>query len=125
MEYLKDLGRFGFGPFSGMHYERIWLARVYMAMRDYGNAYAEVRRLDFGFDALTERTAAAYAATGEADGYRFILHKSELETGRLEEARAGFAQLLASPALKLDASKTGCVVARQDLERDLARAQRR
>lgn len=123
MQYLKELERFGFGPFSGFHYERIWFARAHMAMRDYDKAYAEVRRLDFGFDALTERTAATYAQTGEADGYRFILGKSALETGRLEQATANFAVLRDLHAL--DASKTGCVVSRQDLERDLARLQAR
>jgi hypothetical protein len=119
--YVEELERFGFGPFSGLHFERIWLARAAMAMRDYERAYAEVRRLDFGFDTLTERAAATYAPTGEADGYRFILHKSALETGRVEEGRAGLAQLLAAPALSLEASKTGCVVSREDLERDLQR----
>ena len=123
--FRKELGQFGLGPFSGLHYERIWLARAYMATRDYEKAYAEVRRLDFGLDSLTERTAAAYAPTGEADGYRFILHKSELETGRLEAAQAGLAPLLAAFGASLGISKTGCVVSRQDLERDLARAQRR
>ena len=66
-------------------------------------------------------TAATYAETGEADGYRFILGKSALETGRVEEGKAGLAQLLAAPALSLEASKTGCVVSREDLERDLQR----
>ena len=118
---LEELRRFGFGPFSGLHYERIWLARAYMARRDFANAYDEVRRIGFGFDSLTERTAATYAPTGEADGYRFILGKSALETGRVEEGKAGLAQLLAAPALSLEASKTGCVVSREDLERDLQR----
>ena len=113
--------RFGFGPFSGLHYERIWLARAYMARRDFANAYEEVRRIGFGLDSLVERTAATYAETGEADGYRFILGKSALETGRVEEGKAGLAQLLAAPALSLEASKTGCVVSREDLERDLQR----
>jgi hypothetical protein len=119
--FLGELKRFGFGPFSGLHYERIWLARAYMAQRDYANAYTEVRRIDFGFDALTERTLATYAPTGEADGYRFIRGKSALETGRLEEGRAVLAELLAAPALSLEASKTGCVVSREDLARDLQR----
>lgn len=119
--FVEELRRFGFGPFSGLHFERIWLARAAMATRDYERAYAEVRRVDFGFDALTERAAAAYAPTDEADGYRFILHKSALETGRVEEGRAGLAQLLAAPALSLEASKTGCVVSREDLARDLQR----
>ena len=120
-EFLKDLQQFGFGPFSGLHYERIWLARAYMAARDYENAYAEVRRIDFGIDSLVERTAATYARTGEADGYRFILGKSALETGRVEEGKAGLAQLLGAPALSLEASRTGCVVSREDLARDLQR----
>lgn len=116
---LEELDRFGFGPFSGLHYERIWFARAYMARRDYGKAYEEVRRLDFGLDSLTERTAAVYAATGEADGYRFILGKSALETGRLEQGRAALARLHDLQAL--EASKTGCVVSREDLDRDLQR----
>ena len=99
----------------------IWLARAYMARRDFANAYEEVRRIGFGLDSLIERTAATYAETGEADGYRFILGKSALETGRLEEGRAALAQLLATPALSLEASKTGCVVSREDLERNLQR----
>ena len=118
---LEELRRFGFGPFSGLHYERIWLARAYMARRDYENAYLEVRRIDFGIDSLVERTAATYAATAEADGYRFILGKSALETGRVAEGKAGLAQLLAAPALALGASRTGCVVSREDLARDLQR----
>jgi hypothetical protein len=117
--FLEELKGFGFGPFSGFFYERIWLARVHMAMHDYENAYAEVRRLDFGLDSLIERTAAAYAPTGEADGYRFILAKSALETGRLEQARAAFEG--ARDWQALEASKTGSVVSRQDLERDLQR----
>ena len=116
---LADLKQFGFGPFSGLHYERIWLARAYMARRDYEKAYAEVRRIDFGFDSLIERTAATYAATGEADGYLFILGKSALETGRLEQARAALAGLHDVKAL--DPSKTGCVVTPEDLARDLQR----
>ena len=120
-EFLKDLKQFGFGPFSGLHYERIWLARAYMAARDYENAYTEVRRIDFGIDSLVERTAATYAPTREADGYRFIRGKSALETGRVEEGKAGLAQLLAAPALSLEASRTGCVVSREDLARDLQR----
>ena len=120
-QFVAELKRFGFGPFSGLHFERIWLARAAMATRDYERAYAEVRRVDFGFDALTERAAAAYAPTDEADGYRFILHKSALETGRVEEGRAGLAQLLAAPSLSLEASKTGCIVSREDLARDLQR----
>jgi len=118
---LEELKRFGFGPFSGLHYERIWLARAYMARRDFANAYDEVRRIGFGFDSLIERAAATYAETGEVDGYRFILGKSALETGRVAEGIAGLAQLLASPALSLEVSKTGCVVSRADLERDLQR----
>jgi hypothetical protein len=118
---LEELKRFGFGPFSGLHYERIWVARAYMAARDYDKAYDEVRRIDFGFDSLVERTAATYAPTGEADGYRFIRSKSALETGRVAEGKAGLAQLLASPALSLAASRTGCVVSREDLARDLQR----
>ena len=116
---LQELKQFGFGPFSGLHYERIWVARAYMAARDYERAYSEVRRIDFGFDSLVERTAAAYAPTGEADGYRYILGKSALETGRREQAKAGFATLHDAGAL--DVSKTGCVVSREDLERDLQR----
>jgi len=118
---LDELKQFGFGPFSGVHYERIWLARAYMARRDYEKAYDEVRRLDFGLDSVTERIAATYAETGEADGYRFILGKSALETGRVAEGKAGLAHLLAAPALSLEPSKTGCVVSRGDLERDLQR----
>jgi hypothetical protein len=121
--FLKELRSFGFGPFSGLFYERIWLARAYMAARDYENAYAEVRRIDFGFDTLIERTAAAYAPTGESDGYRFILGKSALETGRLDQAQAAFSALHDSKGL--DASKTGRVVSPGDLERDRARLQRR
>jgi hypothetical protein len=79
---LEELKRFGFGPFSGLHYERIWLARAYMARRDFAKAYEEVRRIGFGLDSLIDRTAATYAETGEADGYRFILGKSALESGR-------------------------------------------
>lgn len=120
---LEELRRFGFGPFSGLHYERIWFARAYMALRDYEKAYAEVRRIDFGFDSLIERTAATYAQTGEGDGYRFILGKSALETGRLEEANAGFAGLHDFKAL--DPSRTGSVVSREEIERDLARLQRK
>lgn len=119
--FLEELQRFGFGPFSGLHYERIWVARAYMAQRDYARAYAEVRRIDFGFDSLTGRTVATYAPTGEADGYRFIRGKSALETGRVDEGKAILAELLAAPALSLEASKTGCVVSRADLERDLQR----
>lgn len=119
-KYRTELERFGFGPFSGLHFERIWLARAAMAVRDYERAYVEVRRLDFGFDSLTERAAATYAPTGEADGYRFILGKSALETGRLEQAKAGFAGLQDSKAL--DASKTGFVVSPEEIEHDLARA---
>lgn len=115
---LAELKQFGFGPFSGMHYERIWLARAYMARRDYEKAYQEVRRIDFGFDALTERTLAAYAPTGEADGYRFIRGKSALETGRVEEARAMLARLSVSA---LAPSKTGCVVLPSELELDQRR----
>ena len=118
---LDELKGFGFGAFSGLHYERIWLARVHMARRDYAAAYAEVRRIDFGFDSLIERTAATYAPTGEADGYRFILAKSALETGRVQAGRAGLAQLLAESALSLEASKTGCAVSREDLKFDLQR----
>jgi hypothetical protein len=116
---LAELKRFGFGPFSGLHYERIWLARAYMARRDYEKAYAEVRQIDFGLDSLIERTAATYAPTGEADGYRYILGKSALETGRLEQARIGLAGLHDWRALEV--SKTGCAVSQQDLERDLQR----
>lgn len=116
---LEELKRFGFGPFSGVHYERIWLARAYMAARDYENAYAEVRRIDFGLDSVSERVAATYAQTGEADGYWFILGKSALETGRLEQARTAFAAIHDLRALS--ASKTGYVVSREDLERDLQR----
>ena len=119
--FLEELRQFGFGPFSGLHYERIWLARAYMARRDYENAYAEVRRIAFGLDSLVERTAATYAPTGEADGYRFIRWKSALETGHVDEGKAGLEQLLAAPALSLAASKTGCVVSRDDLARDLQR----
>ena len=121
----KELERFGLGPFSGLHYERIWLARASMALGDYGRAYDEARRLSFGFDALIERTAAAFAPTDEADGYRFILGKSALETGRLAEAKSGLSPLAAAPAPSLGASKTGRALSRDELARDLAPAQAR
>ena len=106
-KYRNELEAFGLGPFSGLHYERIWFARAYLALGDYARAYDEARRLSFGTDLLVERTAATYAPTGEADGYLFILHKSELETGRGEAAKAGFAEMLASRApLSLQASRT-------------------
>jgi hypothetical protein len=121
--WREEFERFGTGPFSGLHYERIWLARGYLAMHDYPKAYDEVRRLSFGVEALVPRTAAVYAQTNEAAGYLFILHKSELETGHFAEAKAGFEELLrSSPALPLGAASAGLAVSRRDLEGDLARA---
>jgi hypothetical protein len=122
--WREEFERFGLGPFSGLHYERIWLARGYMAMRNYPKAYEEVRRIAFGTDSLVARTAEVYAKTNEAAGYLFILHKSELETGHFEEARAGFEELLRLRALPLGAATAGIVVSRRDLEGDLARAAR-
>jgi len=120
--WRAELERFGLGPFSGLHYERIWLARGYVAAGDYARAYEEVRRLSFGTDSLVARTAAVYAQTNEAAGYLFILHKSELETGHLAEAKAGFEELLRLRAAPLGAATAGLVVSREELESDLARA---
>lgn len=124
-ERLRELEAFGFGPFSGLHFERIWLARAHMALGDWAKAYEEARRLTFGFDALVERTATAYAPTDEADGYRFILGKSALETGRREEALAGLTPLMNSRTPSLAPSKTGRLISSEDLARDFARAQAR
>jgi len=123
-KYLNELEAVGLGPFSGLYYERIWIARAYMALGNYAQAYEHARRLSFGIDSLVERTASTYAPTGEADGYLFILAKSGLETGHREEARSRFEKLLAEKSLRLGASKTGRPVTRADLERDFAQLAR-
>ncbi|WP_165787553.1 CHAT domain-containing protein [Minwuia thermotolerans] len=112
------------GNFSALHETKsMWLARLYLALDEHENAYAAMTRerdrslneafflavqtinyINPLFQAMTLDIAGSldiedvrFAQRFEP---RFMLHRAELETGRLAEAKAGYDDILAEPRVK-------------------------
>lgn len=109
--YLRRLEAFPPGQIGPeVHYmqeKRTWLARSYMALGDFQRAYDAVNAIDLGaaFGRGVNRTfefliAGQTEIRSEATAYAFILHKAELETGRVQQAKTGFDRMLSAPAVK-------------------------
>lgn len=100
-----------------------WLAKVYLAMGEPEEAYAAITKkddaslnsflsgLNKAFMAVNPASyAISFAATGSYNFEdlffvfqfepRFLLHRAELETGRLADAKAGFTKILNEPRVK-------------------------
>lgn len=100
-----------------------WLAKLYLAVGEPEKAYqaltsqedngvagllAGVEQLLGDINPLLKVTSAAAFGTFDIDDLnfvfqfepRFLLHRAELETGRLEEAKAGFTGILNEPRVK-------------------------
>ncbi|MDO8595135.1 MAG: CHAT domain-containing protein [Sulfuricaulis sp.] len=85
--------------------KQVWLARTYLALGEYQRAY-EIISVDDNsfFRAMADMVSGGAALEGgslfayQQIQRRFMLHKSELETGRLKEAKAGYDEMLKDPA---------------------------
>lgn len=103
--------------------KRGWLAKVYLAMDEPEAAYAAITQKDDASlnsflsglsKAFLAVNPASYAISLAATGSfnfddlffvfqfepRFLLHRAELETGRLAEAKAGFSEILNEPRVQ-------------------------
>ncbi|MEM8793797.1 MAG: CHAT domain-containing protein [Pseudomonadota bacterium] len=101
----------------------LWLGRIYLALEDYDAAYAATHKADdFGFFEIISGAnavmqfinpvmmATMVELTGSADPYaldfvsefepQFMRHLTELETGRLAEAKEGYAEILADDRVR-------------------------
>lgn len=89
----------------------IWLARSYFALGDYQRAYTVIHGSSGAFArAVVNVTMYTMGLGGELKGgsfheresiiRQFLSHKSELETGRLTEAKTGFDALLTQPSAR-------------------------
>ena len=93
-------------PYSGLKTDKqVFLARTYLALAEYQRAYDIISEDDNSFiRALADVvTGGAALEGGSLFAYqqlqrKFMRHKSELETGRSSEARAGYDEMLANPA---------------------------
>ncbi|ANK81118.1 MAG: hypothetical protein TEF_10160 [Rhizobiales bacterium NRL2] len=112
------------GNFSALHEtQSMWLARLYLALDEHQNAYAALtRKRDKSFNEafhllvqtinyanpLFQLVILDIAGTLDVEDVRFayrfeprfMLHRAELETGRLAEAKAGYDAILAEPRVK-------------------------
>ncbi len=75
----------------------IAIARIYMAKKDYANALAAVGNPEAKVSGLV---TAFYDQTFQEIPKLFILSKSLYETGKLQEAKAGYDQLLGHPQIE-------------------------
>ncbi|HZX32705.1 MAG TPA: CHAT domain-containing protein, partial [Rhodocyclaceae bacterium] len=85
----------------------VFLARIYLALEDYPRAYGAISQDDnSAFRAFADAVSGGAMLEGgslfafQQLQRRFMLHKSQLETGRLPEAKAGFDALLDNPATR-------------------------
>lgn len=90
-----------------------WLARSYLALGDFERAYTVMqgdseawRRGLVGAVAALLGMRGAFGGDAMWDAqllpFQFMRHKSALESGRITEAKAGFDELLAKPAVRAD-----------------------
>jgi tetratricopeptide (TPR) repeat protein len=85
--------------------KQVFLARLYVALGNYQRAYEIVKEDDNSFfRGLADAVSGGATLEGgsllafQQIQRRFMRHKSELETGRLAEAKAGYDEMLGSPA---------------------------
>ena len=81
------------------------LARIHLALREYANALATISRdstsfLRAGADLFAGVPPGESLFTFELLPRSFMLHKAQLETGRVSEAKSGYDALLARPATR-------------------------
>jgi len=106
-KYIDELARLdiaSFGTSSAEIYLRTTLARALFAVKDFGKALEVI-----SLDRTSGLRAMASAFAGQQGGESlwrweelprdYMRHKSELELGRLREAKAGFDRLLAQPQI--------------------------
>lgn len=106
-KYIDELARLdiaSFGTSSSEIYLRTTLARALFAVRDFAKALEVI-----SLDRTSGLRAMASAFAGQPGGESlwrweelprdYMRHKSELELGRLREAKAGFDRLLAQPQI--------------------------
>lgn len=87
--------------------KQVYLARIYLALKHYAKAYDILQEDDnSAFRALADVVSGGATLEGgslfafQQLQRRFMRHKSELETGRLKEARIGYDALLQNPATR-------------------------
>jgi CHAT domain-containing protein len=85
--------------------KQVFLARTYVALGDYRRAYEVINEDDNSFfRGLADMVSGGATLEGgslfafQQIQRNFMRHKSELETGRIKEAKSGYDQMLASPA---------------------------
>lgn len=87
--------------------KQVFLARAYMALGDYPKAYEVISEDDNSFSrALADAVSGGATLEGgsllafQQIQRNFMRHKSELETGRIAEAKAGYDQMLQEVATR-------------------------
>lgn len=87
--------------------KQVFLARLYVAVGDYRKAYEIVSKDDnSAFRGLADIVSGGSTLEGgslfafQQIQRSFMLHKSELETGRIKQAKAGYDRMLANPATR-------------------------
>ncbi len=87
--------------------KQVLLSRIYVALGDYQRAYEIIQEDDNSFfRAFADAVSGGATLEGgslfafQQIQRRFMRHKTELETGRIEEARAGYDWMLEQPATR-------------------------
>lgn len=112
-EHIAKLEALPTGAFTGGSglEKQLVLARAYTALGDFQRSYHVMQgdpesfaRAYVAFFAMIGGSRTGFDPGSMYDAFivpqQFVRHKSELETGRLEQARAGFDKMLSTPAAR-------------------------